>query len=342
MNLIKAASAAIALSTGFILLYSFIFGVKFEDIASLGFTTILLSSSLVVLRLITQGIRFHILTSILTSARSVAASVFARISSEFVSLTTPTFVGGEAVRIAWLKARGADLGKTVWLVFLEIYLDVASTAIIVYASAVYLMLIGEQLLAILSAAVSTVTTAFFTLIFVYSKKKNICVPNWLQRLALCLLGKDRGGRVISSVEKSLVSYHVAAKNRSLITPRRVLGAVICTLLMIILSGVVTYLIFSQIYGLVGLLLSIGGFYTTLVISTLPITLGGSGVSELVLNHFTANIFGISDWAKVITWRLITYHIPLIISGFSLMILSYKELALRVSIEQKGSNLQPPK
>lgn len=106
-------------------------------------------------------------------------SVFARVSSDFVSLSTPAFIGGEAVRLAWLKAHGAGLGKAAWVIFLEIYLDVASTALVVYASPPYLLLHREYLLATLAAATSPATTTLF--IFVFSRRKAIHIPNLLQK-----------------------------------------------------------------------------------------------------------------------------------------------------------------
>ncbi|MEM1994599.1 MAG: lysylphosphatidylglycerol synthase transmembrane domain-containing protein [Nitrososphaerales archaeon] len=336
MKLAKATPAAIALSIGFIILYSLLFGVRFEDVASLGMATLLASGSLVVLRLITQGIRFHILTSGLTH-RSVLSSVLARVSSEFVSLTTPTFVGGEAVRIAWLKAKNVELGKAAWLVFLEIYFDVASTALVIYISTYYLVMIGEYLLALLSALISTGTTAFFTFIFIYSRKKVICLPTWLLNSISRLLGVERGARIVRSLEQTLLSYHNSASSlRSVFTVKRALGAAACTLLMILLSGAVTYFIVGSAPNLNGLLLSISGFYISLVVGNMPITLGGSGISELTMKYFAANILGLSSWAKVIAWRIVTYHLPLTICGASLAALSYKELISK-NIKSKDLN-----
>jgi hypothetical protein len=326
LKISRAAPAAVALSIGFVVVYSLLFGVRFEDIVSIGFGTLFASSLLILLRLIVQGIRFHLLTSGLDIRRSVASSVFVRVSSEFVSLATPTFIGGEAVRIAWLKVHGAELGKAAWLIFLEIYLDVVSTALVVYASVLYLLVHQEYLIAALGAAVSTATTAFFTFIFLFSRKSILHIPSWLQRVIKVLLGESRGGRIIDSVEQTLLGYHNSASNtHSIFASKRTLGILLCTIAMIFLSGAVTQIILASTPTLGGLLLSTSGFYISLVIGALPITIGGSGISELVLSHFAANILGSSSWARVIAWRILTYHIPLTISGLSLTLLSYREL-----------------
>ncbi len=323
----QIVAAGVGLSIGFVVVYSLLFSVSFEDLASIGFTTLFASCVLIFLRLLVQGLRFHLLTRGLCVRSSVASSVLARISSEFVSLSTPSFVGGEAVRLAWLKARGAELGKATWIIFLEIYLDVVSTALVVYASASYLLLFHrEYLLASLAALASTATTASFTIIYLFSKKRVLGIPIWLQKVIRFILGESRGGRVITSIHKNLLLYYDSATNTNpLFTYKRTIGILLCTALMILLSGTITQLIVGDAYDLRELPLFTSGFYLTLVVSSLPITIGGSGISELVLNHFTMNILGFSSWAKVIAWRIITYHIPLAISGLSLAVLSYKEL-----------------
>ena len=326
MKIKRAVAAGLGLSISFVVVYSLLFGVKFEDLVSIGFTTLFAACILVFLRLIIQGIRFHLLTNVLNVRASIASSVLARVSSEFVSLSTPTFIGGEAVRLAWLKARGVDLGKASWIIFLEIHIDVVSTALVVYASASYLLLHGEYLLASLAALTSTVTTAFFTVLYIFSKKRLLHIPDRLQKIIRFFFGEFRGGRVITSLNQNLLSYHNSAINLSFgFTYKRTFGILLCTALMILLGGSITQLIIGGAPSLRGLLLSMSGFYISLVIGTLPITIGGSGVSELVLNYFTTNIIGSSSWARVIAWRIVTYHIPLTISGLSLAVLSYRGL-----------------
>ena len=332
MKIGRAVAAGVGLSIGFVVAYSLIFGVRFEDLASISLTTLIAASILVFLRLIAQGLRFHLFCRSLGIRGGVGSSVLARISSEFVSLSTPSFVGGEAVRLAWLKARGADFGKATWITFLEIYLDVVSTALVVYASASYLLLSSrEYLLASLAALASTATTTFFTMIYLFSKKRALQVPIGVQKVIRSIFGESRGGRAIASLNNTLLSYHNSATNTdTLFNYKQTFGILLCTGLMILLSGAITQLIVGNTLGLGGLLLSTSGFYLTLAISSLPVTIGGSGVSELALNHFTANILGLSSWARVIAWRIVTYHIPLTISGISLAALTFRGLAQKKS------------
>jgi uncharacterized membrane protein YbhN (UPF0104 family) len=63
------------------------------------------------------------------------------------------------------------------------------------------------------------------------------------------------------------------------------------------------------------------------LSTLPITIGGSGLAELGIWAYVSNINGIPDFADVIkdsqlnviiAWRIASYHIPLVIMWIALM------------------------
>ncbi len=328
--------AAVVLSVGFVILYSLLFDVRHEDIASIGLPVVLSASLLVAFRLLIQGLRFYLLLGVLDVKRGLYDSVMARVSSEFVSLTTPLYVGGEVVRLAWLRARNADLGEVAWILFLEIYVDVASTAAVILLSAYYLAGLGVYLLAYLATAVSLSTTAFFTFILIYSAKRVAVVPGWLSRLVNRVLGRDRGARVVDALQKTLLSYHSSAGSAGRrLGKASVAGIVLSTALMMLLGGAVTYLIIGGARGLDGLLLSTCGFYVSLVVGALPVTIGGSGLSELALSHFTSSVWGFSDWARVITWRLITYHLPLVLSGLSLAALSYRELILKYASKRKG-------
>ena len=48
----------------------------------------------------------------------------ARIAGEFVTQTTPSFIGGEIVRIAWLIKNGVPQGRASWVATAEIIADV--------------------------------------------------------------------------------------------------------------------------------------------------------------------------------------------------------------------------
>ena len=63
---------------------------------------------------------------------STGKTVAARLAGEFVTQTTPSYVGGELVRIAWLSRYGVPPGKAAWVTTMEIIADVFVGAVLAF------------------------------------------------------------------------------------------------------------------------------------------------------------------------------------------------------------------
>ena len=63
---------------------------------------------------------------------STGKTVTARLAGEFVTQTTPSYVGGELVRIAWLSKNGVPPGKAAWVTTMEIIADVFVGAVLAF------------------------------------------------------------------------------------------------------------------------------------------------------------------------------------------------------------------
>ena len=83
-----------------------------------------------------------------------------------------------------------------------------------------------------------------------------------------------------------------------------------------------------------------------VLSTLPITIGGSGLAELGIWAYISNLSGIpsfqdvvkdSQLSVIIAWRIASYHIPLLIMWIALMKLTIG----KVSLQNTNTNALPP-
>ena len=96
-------------------------------------------------------------------------------------------------------------------------------------------------------------------------------------------------------------------------------------------------------GLFGSLLATSA---STVLSTLPITIGGSGLAELGIWAYISNLSGIpsiqnvvkdSQLSVIIAWRIASYHIPLLIMWIALMKLTIG----KVSLQNTNTNVLPP-
>mgnify|MGYP001186774542 CR=1 FL=1 len=120
------ATIGITVSLTIMVTYSFLLGVEFSDVLRIGLLGFILAGILNVSRLIVQGLRFHILVKAFGGEINCAIheSVLTRIASEFIALISPSYFGGEALRVAWLKSKGVDIGRAAWTSFTELFLDV--------------------------------------------------------------------------------------------------------------------------------------------------------------------------------------------------------------------------
>jgi glycosyltransferase 2 family protein len=80
-----------------------------RDIFAIGFVPFLAAAAAAIIKMLLQALRFkyfirHFLGY---DVASTGKTVAARLAGEFVTQTTPSYVGGELVRIAWLVFRQA-------------------------------------------------------------------------------------------------------------------------------------------------------------------------------------------------------------------------------------------
>jgi hypothetical protein len=88
-----------------------------------------------------------------------------------------------------------------------------------------------------------------------------------------------------------------------------------------------------------------------VLATLPITLGGSGLAELGIWAYVANLNSIPSLQDIVTdshlsvivvWRIASYHVPLIIMWIALMKLTINKDVVSLRKKSSKGNLSNPK
>ena len=97
-----------------------------QDVFAVGFVPFAASAAAEITRFMLQAARFKyfIKRFIGYDVSSTAKTISARLAGEFVTQTTPSYVGGEFVRIAWLSRHGVPPGKAAWVATMEIIADV--------------------------------------------------------------------------------------------------------------------------------------------------------------------------------------------------------------------------
>ena len=318
----RAVLLGLLVSLVAIAVFSLTFSVRFEDILQIGARTFALAGFLALLRLFVQGIRFHLLAMrIIPNYRAkFHEGVTIRIASEAISLITPSYIGGEALRVTWLMHRKLDIGAGLLVVALEIFADVIVGSLLTLAGSAILMMRGEVATGIFLAVIGTSMLGFYLLLFVGSSRGSIEFPRVIVGFARRFFGESRSDRFFSWFTKTSKSY-TDAFSRTHGYPLYVNLALSLahSILLALLSGLILHLVFEGGGVPIGLTESVIASYVSLTFGSIPITPGGSGLSEVGVYLFTGSLVNSNPWSAIITWRVASYHVPLVL-GISFLLL----------------------
>jgi len=117
-----------------------------------------------------------------------------------------------------------------------------------------------------------------------------------------------------------------------------------TFIAFVFQGI-SFLVLAQSVGEhVGFFQSFMATSASTALSTLPITIGGSGLAELGIWAYITNISSIpnltdvlnsSQLSVIIAWRIATYHIPLVIMWIALMRITIGKDSIANQIKSKN-------
>src|SRR2546422_325049 len=108
------------------------FNISIENLLAVGIIPFAGASVAMACKLFTQGLKFNYLVKKFLGPVDVNwKTISVRIGSEFVTSTTPSFVGGELVRIMWLSKKGVPVGKASWVTIIEIVTEAFGVSMII-------------------------------------------------------------------------------------------------------------------------------------------------------------------------------------------------------------------
>jgi glycosyltransferase 2 family protein len=331
----------------FLLLFAFT-PVSPADVFSVGVLPFLLSVSAVMVRILLQAYRFryfinHFIGPNISTTRK---TMNARIAGEFVTQTTPSFIGGEIVRIAWLVKNGVSTGKAAWVATAEIIADVFVGSILAFIAGVVAIFSGGSFIGILIIIVAIPTFGFWFLVVVLSANRNIQLPKFSSSLIKRFLSKERSDHLIHSTNVTLADLcKMSRENFTSFNSVKVLSVgMAITFVAFVFQGL-SFLVLAQAVGEhVGFFQSFMATSAATALSTLPITIGGSGLAELGVWAYITNIGSIphltdvlnsSQLSVIIAWRIATYHIPLVIMWIALMRITIGKDSIANQIKSKN-------
>jgi len=270
----------------------------------------------------------------------------ARLAGEFVTQTTPSFIGGEIVRVAWLIKNGVPAGKAAWVATAEIIADVFAGSILAFIAGGVAIFGGGSFIGILVIMVAIPTFSFWFLVVVLSANRNMQLPKFALILINRFLSKERSDRLINSTNIALADLcKMSRENFTSFHSVKVLSVGMAITFVAFAFQGISFLVLADSVGQhVGFFQSLMATSASTALSTLPITIGGSGLAELGVWAYITNISTIpnltevlnsSQLSVIIAWRIATYHVPLVIMWIALMRITIGKDSIANQINSKN-------
>ena len=303
------------------------FKVKPEDIFAIGIIPFSLAFAAMMGKLFLQGVKFHyLIRKFHGSIEKPWRTIFVRIGSEFVTMTTPMFVGGEVVRIYWMNKRGMSTAKASWIGIFEIVTEVLAAGILSVAAAVYALANGYFIIGLIVLVTSVPIVSLWSGLFFFSSKRTFQVPAGITKLVK-RFGKERGTKYLDKTNEWMTE--ICTMSRENLKSREAKKAFAVGLAISFASWIVFGLSFMLILEGTKTISAIESVFAVMAgnsIGNLPVTVGGSGLTEFgvwaYLNHLTDFKLQLPnnnvEWNAIIAWRIATYQVPIPIAWFLLM------------------------
>ncbi len=306
-------------------------GVSPQDIFAVGLVPFIAAAAAGITKIMLQAVRFKyfIKQFIGYNVSSTGKTISARLAGEFVTQTTPSYIGGEFVRIAWLSKNGVPPGKAAWVTTMEIIADVFVGSMLAFIAGGLAIYRGGGVVGLAVILVTIPTFAFWLSLVLLSAKRNLRLPAFSQRLAERFIAKERAEKAITSVNSAIAD--LCQMSRENFNSKRairpfVVGIAI-TFVAFVFQGLSFMVLASGVDSGIGFFDSLMATAASTSVASLPITIGGSGLAELGIWAYISNLNGIPDIGTItvdsqlniiIAWRIATYHVPLVIMWIALM------------------------
>lgn len=316
-SVIKWVAAGLVLTSAVVIIISLYSGVKFSDFARIGYLAFGLAAITSVARLLVQIVRFRVITVGLADDPKMDLSglALARVSSEFISMSTPAASTGVFLRTAWLSKKGVTGGKALWIGNFEVLIEVYVGVGLGIAAAAYAFLKGAVVLGSTIAVIALIVITGYTIIFIIPARRAIKVPHFVFTIAKYLVGGPRATALYLHAVVGSLNYSVSA--RAILTRGKLpvaLKAVVLTIIEDLLDGAALWLVLNAAGLKIDLLSSTIAVFGVDTIGQLPISIGGAGLMEFTMQGYLTAIYGFSSWASIVIWRVATYQVLLATTG----------------------------
>jgi uncharacterized protein (TIRG00374 family) len=315
--------------------------VSISDILSVGLIPFIASVTSVMGKNMLQAFRFKYFIDefIGQDVSSTINIISARLAGEFVSQTTPSYIGGELVRIAFLTKNGVQVGRAAWVATMEVIADVFVGTMLAFVAGAAAIYNGGLFIGISVILIATPTLSFWLFLVIFSAKRNLQLPFFCKKILRRIISEEKADKMIDSANTAIADLCKMSRENfnSLKVVKVFIAGIGITFLAFLLQALSFMVLADSVNSHIGLFGSLLATSASTVLSTLPVTIGGSGLAELGLWAYISNVGGIpslnsivkdSHLSIIIAWRIASYHIPLVIMWIALMRLTMGKVSLQ--------------
>lgn len=322
-SVIRWIFAGLLFSSCLVIVISVFSGVSLSNLASIGYLPFGLAAVASAAGLLVGVLRFR------TVARGLARDPGlglgglgnVKLASHFLTLTTPSTTAGFLLSSAWLSRRGVSRGNAMWIAYFEMLIQIYVSSTLVLVAAFYALSKGAIMMASTLALISVSLTVAYSALFLVPALRGGVLPRHLFRVAARVIGEARSARIERSVQQDSAGFSLAA--RAMLS-RRYLPLVCKTIGLTVVEAVLSGLALWFIIVSAGLKIDVFSStlvaYSAIAIGAVPVSVGGSGVTELAMKYYLASVYGFSSWAAIVLWRVASYQVILGICGIAFFIL----------------------
>jgi hypothetical protein len=323
-----------------------------QDIFAVGLIPFVGSAAAEIARFMLQAARFKyfIKRFIGYDVSSTGKTMSARLAGEFVTQTTPSYVGGEFVRIAWLSKNGVPPGKAAWVATMEIIADVFVGSMLAFIAGAFAIYKGGSVAGIGIILVTIPTFAVWLAVVLFSAKRTLRLPSFSQRIAQRFMQKEKAENLVSTANAAIADLCKMSRenfNSKKAIRTFAIGMAI-TFVAFVFHGL-SFMVLANTAEDIGFFDSLMATSASVAVASLPVTIGGSGLAELGIWAYISNLSGIPALGDVvgdprltviIAWRIATYHVPLVIMWVAIMRLALGKVSA-TSLGQPAPGDGPP-
>lgn len=301
-----------------------------QDVFAVGLIPFVAAAAAEITRFMIQAARFKyfIKRFLGYDVASTSKTISARLAGEFVTQTTPSYVGGEFVRIAWLTKNGVPPGRAAWVATMEIIADVFVGSMLAFIAGAFAIYKGGSVAGIGIILVTIPTFAVWLAVVLFSAKRNLRLPSFSQRIAEKFMKKEKAENLIKTTNTAIAD--LCQMSRENFNSKRAIRTfaigMAITFVAFVFHGL-SFMVLANTAEDIGFFDSLMATSASVAVASLPVTIGGSGLAELGIWAYISNLSGIPELGDVvgdprltviIAWRIATYHVPLVIMWVAIM------------------------